>query len=612
MTSYLSDSTIPFPDASGTHPDDVLRLLAARPEGITFIHGKAGCGKTFMISRLEQMVDGCQVLTPTNLAASLYQRATTFHSFFYGALDDISEGFQNPANIAGRPFPKALERRVSSMTMMVIDEVSMVRADSLEMIDRILRRINIPNRPFGGIPVVLVGDLFQLPPVVSDTPILEYLVNEYGGYHFFNSHVIADNLDSIRFFELTKSFRQINDPEYAAILDAFRKPLSPEEKITLVSRLNSRVTDTCPDDTIVIASSNAGVSAVNERRLASIPGPLITSEAVYTIRRTDRRNEFVTARHSQLPVETPIHPIAVPSTMEAVFSYKIGAKVMLCKSNKKYGGYVNGDFATVVSVDTEKGVIKLQLEKNGTTTMVPCFPSDMNHTRYGMEYDRRSHRLRRSDIIQQTRQFPLKLAYAFTIHKSQGQTYDSVVLDLATHIFAPGQLYVALSRVKSLNGLYLTKPLTYSDIIADESVFDFIRRLRCQARGIAVEDPKTPVASEPTDIIDTNIDRKLCENVVMFIRNNVPDPEAAGFMVAVCEAYTTLVERRRYAMALSEMGKLIDLITSTYETDDYDRLITERAMAPLYDAASSNARLLLIFEIFTDVVNRPRRQVITT
>ncbi|MDE5902969.1 MAG: AAA family ATPase, partial [Muribaculaceae bacterium] len=154
----------------GATQEDVLRYLSGCPAGITFVHGKAGCGKSHLIKKLEAAIPGCQVLTPTNLAASLYRRARTLHSFFWAGLDNLDEGYQNPENITPAKASN-VSLVLSGVTMLVFDEISMVRSDTFEMINQLCQRAKGDSRPFGGMPVVVVGDMFQLPPVVEDEAI---------------------------------------------------------------------------------------------------------------------------------------------------------------------------------------------------------------------------------------------------------------------------------------------------------------------------------------------------------------------------------------------------------------------------------------------------------
>lgn len=584
----------------GSTQEEVLDYLKGIPAGITFVHGKAGCGKTYLIKKVVSEVSGCQVLTPTNLAASLYHGARTIHSYFYGVLDDLDEGYQNPQNIIDAK-TKVWGLTLKSVKMLIIDEISMVRADLFEMMNQICQKALGNNKPFGGISIVLVGDMFQLPPIVSDDAVLEYLKNEYGGIYFFNSHIVQKEMSNIKLFELTKSYRQANDPSFVKILDAFRQPMSSGDKVEIMNAINSRVTDRLPTDAVFIASSNEEVRQVNTQKLSELPGAITTLDAEYTIQTKDGK-EQVTLKHSQLPSEKDICEIVVPSAYDAQLRFKLGARVVLCKSSK-YWGYINGDFGTIESFNGDNFTIRLD---NGTKIQCPN-PNDrykskqMNEYRYEMVYDSAKHRLvRKTPYIQKTKQFPLKLAYAFTIHKAQGQTYEKVILDLNSHIFAPGQLYVALSRAKSLQGLYLTKPVTYSDIISDDSIFKFLGSIRAYNGQSAqsIEESKSSNAASKYP---------MCDSFASFIRMNENSPSSQEYMLYTLHCFKDLLHNREYEKAYWELQKIIDLIVSTYQTDDYTRLIDcikDKTFTEEKCLYSLNA----IFEIYTDVIRLPKRQ----
>ncbi len=579
--------------------NDVLTYLRSIPSGITFIHGKAGSGKTHLIKNLISEISGCQVLTPTNLAASLYLGARTIHSFFYGALDDLDEGYQNPGNLNGAnllPFGM----RLKGIKMLIIDEISMVRADLFEMMNQVCQRALKNNSPFGGIPLVVVGDMFQLPPIVSDDEVMKYLQKEYGGIYFFDSHIIRKEINNIRLFELTKSYRQVNDPSFVKILDAFRQPLSPKDKVAIMNAINSRVTGTLPKDAVYIASSNEEVRQVNTQKLSELPGQIVTIDAEYTIQKKDGSGN-VTLKHSDLPSNEDICEIVVPSAYDSQLRFKRGARVVLCKSSK-YWGYVNGDFGTIEDFNGDCFTIRLD-----SNAVVKCpNPNDkykfnqMNEYRYEMEYDQIKHRLvRKSPFIQKTKQFPLKLAYAFTIHKAQGQTYDKVILDLNSHIFAPGQLYVALSRAKSLQGLYLTKPVAYSDIISDDSIFVFLDKVRDfnkvnESHEILPPKRKVGMAS-------------LCYSFSLFVESKEMNPSSKEYMLHALNSFDTLFELEEYEKAYWELQKIVDLIISTYQVDDYSKII-EAIKQQNYTKEGCKFSINAIYEIYTDVVKLPQRQ----
>ena len=586
--------------------EEVYNYLTGSPSGITFVHGKAGCGKTYLINRITQKVQGCQVLVPTNLAASLYKGARTMHSFFYGAFDNLDEGYQNPENITSGKVA-SFRHSLIGIKLLVIDEISMVRADLFEMMNQICQKALENTLPFGGIAVVLVGDLFQLPPIVSDDAVYEYLKREYGGIYFFNSHIIQKELDNIKLFELAKSYRQQNDSEFVKILDEFRKPMSEKRKVQVINEINRRVVDDkdLPKDAVYIASSNEEVRNVNTKKLEELPGVKTTIDAEYVIRKRNS-DETVTLKHSELPSKEDIREIIVPSAYDSQLIFKIGARVVLTKSSKRMG-YINGDFGTIL--DFNGDYFTILLDKNKMSIMCPN-PNDRykasqkTEYRYEMIYDEQKHKLvRKTPFVQRTNQFPIKLAYAFTIHKAQGQTYNQVIIDLKSHIFAPGQLYVALSRARSLQDLYLTKPITYSDIISDDEIFAFLNKLRVNQQ-VTTENKQEAVSVRNETIKVAN---PICDNFICFIRQREVCMSSAELMIHSLNAFKLLVHSGEYEKAFWELQKVMELIMSTYQTDDYSRMIDDFLVGNYTEKRCLNA-LNVIFEIYTDVIRHPLKQ----
>ena len=593
------DSTMPFSQQNfvGSTQEDVINHLKDVPQGITFVHGKAGCGKTYLIKKLVGLVSGCQVLAPTNMAVNLYHGARTIHSFFWGGLDNLEEGFQDPQNLMDRDLSR-VSCELGTLRMIIIDEISMVRADLFEMMNQICQRVKRNSLPFGGIPIVVVGDMFQLPPIVSDDEVMKYLKNEYGGIYFFNSHVIQKEISNIKYFELTKSYRQANDPEFVNILDSFRQPMSPEQKVEVMNLINSRVSSSLPNDAVYIASSNDEVRQVNTEKLGELPGESKTIFAEYTIQKKDRSGN-VELNHSQLPSSENICEIVLPSAYDSQLTFKKGARVMFTKNSKPR--YINGDFGTIEDYNGQYFTVKVDRTQNSIKCPDPFDrykDGQMFERRYEMEYDSVKHKLvRKTPYIQRTKQFPMKLAYAFTIHKAQGQTYEKVILDLNSHIFAPGQLYVALSRAKSLQGLFLTKPVKYSDIISDDSIFEFLDKVRSNsgAQMSCVTNRQEAFSEE------------VCDSFVNFIRSYEKNLSSQDYMLHTLSSYKILIHIHEYEKASWELQKVLDLIGSTYETDRCLQLPNSMQLGNYSDDGCKRI-LKAVYELYTEVVNCPQKQ----
>ena len=565
------------------------------PTPITFIQGKAGTGKTHLIKTLVKKLGGVQILCPTNLAASNYSQAKTLHSFFYGEFDNIDEGYQNPSN-----YYKIRDQRfyfnIFNTSILIIDEASMVRSDTFEMMNKICQVAKNSSAPFGGIRVIIVGDLFQLPPIVEDEETYKYLKNEYGGLYFFDSHVIKKNINSICFFELRQSVRQNNDKSFEKVLDGLR---ALPADVPLLDSLNTRVISgsDIPSDIPVIATSNAEVNHINETRLKELPGRVYVSKAEIKIkeRKGDEYIEFFYDESYPLDIDK-YYQIELPSQFEGCLRLKIGSRVIITRTNRR-AGYINGDYGTVS--DVSSGIVEVKIDRTDETVQV----YKTNIFKFKMIYNESTHELYRDfNYFQRIKQYPLKMAYAFTIHKAQGQTYDRMLLDLQSHIFAPGQLYVALSRVKNLGGLYLNKAVVYSDIIVDQTVYDFLNTMKGHPQFSCVD------FSGRTEKDDMPIYYEQLMSMALETLENAVGPD----ITYILSAFKLMYIQNHFKYACMELQKIVEVIVGAYKTESCKDQIHKIKTAEIetFDRDRCLELLALVSQIYESVYHNPRSIVV--
>ncbi len=400
----------------------------AGAQGNLFLTGRAGTGKTTLLRRfLEDAGEEAVVLAPTGVAA-MNVGGQTIHSFF-----KLPPRLMEPSDVKrlrnGRVF--------RAMKTMIIDEVSMVRADMLDAIDKSLKLNRGSKRPFGGVRMILSGDLHQLPPVVGndEAPILE---ERYGGSYFFNAPAFQDA--EFALLALKHVFRQA-DPKFLALLGAMRQGRITEPDLDLLGSLVSeRSAKDASETHIVLTPNNANAFRINQARLAEL---------------TSRATTFAAA------VEGQFEERAYPT--EADLELKVGARVMLIKNDPE-GRWVNGTLATVEGFGEESVIVDV----DGRAYEIE--PASWEKYRYTV--DAETKKVSR-EVIGTFKQMPLRLAYAVTIHKAQGLTLDKVYIDFDHGMFAHGQAYVAFSRARSLEGLEISRTLRPRDMVMDRAAFAF-------------------------------------------------------------------------------------------------------------------------------------------
>ncbi len=430
--------------------DDALALMGGK-DPFVFITGRAGTGKSTLLTFFRETVDPTvPVLAPTGVAA-LNVQGETIHRFFR-----FTPGIT--ARDARKKGKSARDNELyRTLTTIIIDEISMVRADLLDCVDAFLRAARKANRPFGGVRIIAIGDLYQLPPVVTSSD-KEAFFQLYRTPYFFSSAVVSELVQShqLVFIELETIYRQ-TDPVFIELLNAVRNRSITQEQL---NRLNQRIGVVAVKDAVILTPTNDVADEINAKRLAALTG---------------KRQSFRASVQGDFP------PRDMPT--DEVLTLAIGARVM-CVVNDSGGQYVNGSLGWVrgfTKTDDGAAAAVVDIDDGGEAIVTPY-----TWTLYRSIYNAAEHRLDQ-ESLGSFRQLPLKLAWAMTIHKSQGKTFDAVDLQLGRGAFAHGQVYVALSRCRSSEGLTLTKPVTAGQIRLDYAIQQFVTSLQYQRARQAID-----------------------------------------------------------------------------------------------------------------------------
>lgn len=380
--------------------------------GVLYITGKAGTGKSTVLRELREETS-CIVLAPTGLAA-VNVGGQTIHSFF-----GMKPG-EKP------DMPERSLKALKGAELIVVDEVSMVRADLMDEMDRSLRKALKDERPFGGKGVVLFGDVWQIEPVVSSAAEHEMIRSKYGSPFFFDS-VVFQSIGA-RVIELSHVFRQQGDERFRDALNAVR---TGDHRSLDV--FNARAYEKPCETTLRLTLTNAAAKDVNERRLSMLDGDKMT---------------FTGSSSGDFGRELPT---------EIDLTLKIGARVM-CLANHPEAGFINGDLGFVRAFGKWGDTVEVDLDRGDVVEVG-------KHTWQKLAYTWDPEEGLQSYPVARFTQLPLKLAWAATTHKAQGQTFDAVHLELERRSFAHGQTYVALSRCRTLEGLTMARRLNTTDLV---------------------------------------------------------------------------------------------------------------------------------------------------
>lgn len=425
---------------------EAVMAAIARKDPFVFISGRAGTGKTTLVNYLRNHIqDQVAVVAPTGVAA-LQVKGMTIHSFFR---------FPPRLIFPEDDIKKLKDRRLyNKLSVLIIDEISMVRADMIDAIDMFLR-INGPRegRPFGGVQLIFVGDLFQLPPVVRPEEMEVLRERGYDAAFFFNAKIL--HRTDMTCIELQKIFRQ-KDKTFTDLLNHIRINQGAQNAIQIINETCYRP-EGSNRQAITLTTTNQRADSMNAKEMRLLD----TETKIYKGKIDGKFN--VDERNLPSPLDLTL---------------KLGARVMFTANDRNIPRrWMNGTLGKVIQFGSDSITVEIDMpfsEKSKTRHLVevPIFSWES----YQYEFDEKEKQIK-PVVNGKFEQFPLMLAWAVTIHKSQGKTLERVNVDLSGGTFAPGQVYVALSRCTTLEGIELEQPIRISDIKTDQQVKSFYQKL---------------------------------------------------------------------------------------------------------------------------------------
>lgn len=483
-----------------------------------FITGRAGTGKSTLLDYFcELCEDRPVVLAPTGVAA-LNVNGQTIHRFFNFYLDVTVEKILSKDT---KPKDAKLYKQIRTI---IIDEVSMLRADLLDCIDVFLQLYGpLPSQPFGGVQMVFVGDLYQLPPVVNKEE-REIFSRHYSTPYFFSAKALQTC--EIEILELEKIYRQ-KDQYFVELLNKIRNNSVDQKDI---DKLNERYDPSAQKQgvdqdsfKITLTTTNAKADEINDQRLKALKGKIYTCNAEIE---GDFEKEY-------FPTAPKLH-------------FKVGAQIMLLNNDNK-NRWVNGSIGKIEAIKSDKELNRyLRVRLREDNRVVSVYPHSWEVYKFSIEDDAIV-----STAAGSFEQFPFRLAWAVTIHKSQGKTFDNVIIDIGKGIFAAGQSYVALSRCRSFEGIQLTVPFQKHHIRTDPQIYRFLTHHIYKAA-----EKKLPIP-ERIKIIQNAIDTQ--SNIKMVYQK--PNEEKKEWVISPIKVGEQLYKGRVFPALTARINNIPEIIT---------------------------------------------------
>ena len=450
-----------------------------KKKGHLFITGEAGAGKSTLLQHIQSENPNFVFLATTGIAA-IHIKGQTIHRFFNFPVHVTTD------KIIQKEIVPKQKRIYQKLTTLIIDEVSMLRADLLDCIDVFLKKYRKePLKAFGGVNLIFVGDLYQLPPVVTEEE-KEIFVNYYTSPYFFSAKVF--NNIKLNTIELQKNYRQ-KDNHFIQLLNAIRRNQFTENDL---KQLNSRYQkpDLNDDFLLHLTTTNQKAQDINLSQLDKIDNPLITATA--EIIGEFKEKDYPTDEH---------------------FKFKLNSQIMLL-TNEASGKWFNGSMGKIIEFKQDEQLqhyLKIQLENQ---TIISVYPYTWEVYKFALQKKKIV-----SEPVGSFTQFPVKLAWAITIHKSQGKTFDQIVIDTDNKVFAHGQIYVGLSRCRELSGIYLQQLIQARDVKVDPAIQYFFKpkttlkseinnRNTTNTLNMKATPLKAPIKQEWVDLINSTLNNK--------------------------------------------------------------------------------------------------------